>query len=274
MAGLTPLLVGLSAAGGGRGECMRRDVAWFAPHRAHRRSAGQPQSQGRREPPPPRSPAVALAALFCAQTTSGRHAQDCASLPPPACPMRYTLTGLRAACFSVRAQGGRGTAAPRSTRGRALAVAAGSILLALVAVAMAVQRSGPTRLLQLGPVHVGNVEMHHLAAPFTNLAHKGMAYFESSPAAHARAMPSAPPAKPARAVAEPAHAIKGADSNVVYYYMPPASDKGAKLAASQSKLQQMSTGNQILAAPSPGVFVAPTVGDGPAVRSHSRPSHP
>ena len=197
-------------------------------------------------------------------------------MPPPVQPLCCTFTGLRAACLSVaREQGGRG-AAPRSTRGRApaLAVAAGSILLALAAVAMVVQRSGPTRLLQLGPVHVGNVEMHHLSAPFTNLAHKGMAYFESSPAAHARAMPSAPPAKPARAVAEPAHAAKGAGSSVVYYYMPPASDKGAKLAASHSKLQQMAAGSQILAAPPPGVFVSPSVGDGPAVRSRSRPSHP
>ena len=216
------------------------------------------------------------APLFCAQRADKRAACPSVRGAAATCVSAALHAHGPARCVSLsaRAQGGRGAAAPRSSRSRALAVAAGSILLSIAAVAMAVQWSGPTRLLQLGPVHVGNVEMHHLAAPLTNLAHKGMAFFESSPAAHARAMPGAPPAKPVRAVAEPAHAVKAADSGVVYYYMPPASNKGAKLAASHSKLQQMAAGNQILAAPPPGVFVAPTVGDGPAVRSCARPSHP
>jgi len=97
-----------------------------------------------------------------------------------------------------------------------------SILLALAAVTMIVKKSGPTSLMQLGPLRVDNVEIHHLEAPFTNLANKA--------------------------------------KSVVYYYVPPAKH-AAKL--SQSKLQHMAASANMLAAPAPGSFVAPSVGDGP-----------
>jgi hypothetical protein len=187
-------------------------------------------------------------------------------------------------------QGGRGVA--RSTRGRALAgcVAGASILLALAAVTMAVQRSGPTRLLQLGPVHISNIEINHLGRavePFTHLAHKAMAKAMTFPALMlGDAKSSAPHAKPVRAVAEPAELpVKSTDSNVVYYYMPLASGKGAKLvktaanaaaveaaAFGHSKLQHLAAASQILAVPPPGVVVAPVVGGGPTVRSLARSS--
>jgi len=181
-------------------------------------------------------------------------------------------------------QVGRGKA--RSTRGRALAgVAGASILLALAAVTMAVQKSGPNRLLQLGPVQISNIEINHLrraVEPFTNLAHKTMAKAMTFPALMlGDAKSSAPHAKPLRAVAEPAEQpVKSFDSGVVYYYMPPASGNGAKLAKTaanaaaveaaafgHSKLQHLAAASQILAAPPPGVVVAPNVGGAPTVRS-------
>ena len=154
-------------------------------------------------------------------------------------------------------QGGR---AAQSGRNRTIAgaVAAVSMLLALAAVTMVVQKSGRTSLMQLGPLHVDNVELHHLAAPFTNLAHKGASYFESSKPAAAPAPHKA--VKQMKAAAAP---VKGAQPGVVYYYVPPADHKGAKLA--QSKLQHLAAGQQQLAAPSPGTFVSPNVGDGPSV---------
>lgn len=167
-------------------------------------------------------------------------------------------------------QGGR---AARSGRSRTIAgaVAAVSALLALAAVTNVVRKASPTTLMQLGPLHVDNVELHHLAAPFTNLAHKGEAYFASAkpaaapaPAPHkgVKQMKAAGHHKIATEAATAAPA-KGAQPGVVYYYMPSVDHKGAKLA--QSKLQHLASGQQQLAAPSPGTFVSPNVGDGPTV---------
>ena len=151
--------------------------------------------------------------------------------------------------------------------------AAAAALLAVACIAVVVQ-SRRTSLVQVGPIRVDNVALHHMEAPFINLAKKGADIFQtknflsnSAPPAqkaqHQVLKGKAPPAtkhmaKTAAAVAAP---VKGADHGVVYYYMPPV-EKGAKQA--QSKLQHMAS-HVMLAAPPPGVVVAPQPGDGPQV---------
>jgi len=146
------------------------------------------------------------------------------SLSPPSPPLSLCLPHGLARCFP-RALSLQGERSARSSRGRMIAgsVAAVSIVLALAAVSMAVRQRGPAiKLLQMGPLHVDNVQLHHLER----------AMFQSAPVVQAKQQ---------------------------------SARHGAKLA--QSTLQHMAAGVNMLAAPSPGTFVAPTVGDGPTVNS-------
>ena len=153
-----------------------------------------------------------------------------------------------------------------------------SAVLAIACIAVVVRKSGQTSLMQVGPIRVDNIALHHMEAPFVNLAKKGENIFQaknfllqSAPAAHEAKKQAlkhvAPPAKHTRSAATVATPVKGSDHGIVYYYMPPA-EKGAKLA--QSKLQHIAS-HVMLAAPPPGVIVAPAVGDGPQVSAGINP---
>jgi hypothetical protein len=158
--------------------------------------------------------------------------------------------------------------------------AAAAALLAVVCIAVVVQRGRRTSLVQVGPIRVDNIVLHHMEAPFMNLAKKGADIFQTknflsppAPVAHKAQHQvlkgSAPPAKHVvKTAAAAATPLKGADHGVVYYYMPNSAEKGAKLA--QSKLQHMAS-HVMLAAPPPGVIVAPQPGDGPQVSVGEKP---